>query len=308
VSSSPGADDDGSGVALVLSAAKLMSSFGFNHTVKFVTFSGEEQGLFGSLHYVQEAIENHTNIVAVFNADMIGFAPNEEDTKKVAIYEDEYSNWVAEYTIDVSNRYNNILDLEIIRSGFSGGSDHYYFWDAFYNALFYAEFNFNDYYHSSEDTIENMNVDYAVRVSQLILATLAELSEITERYSPLTPEKPSGPTPGKINVEYIYTTTTTDQQHDQIYYLFDWDDGTTSGWVGPYESGNTVEASHTWSNKGSYMIKVKAKDIYGKESGWSDSLPITMPYSYDKLISQFFELLFQQFPNAFPLLRQLKEY
>ena len=153
-----------------------------------------------------------------------------------------------------------------------------------------------------------MNLDYAVRVSQLILATFAELSEITERYSPLTPEKPSGPTPGKINVEYSYTTSTIDQQQDQIYYLFDWGDGTNSGWGGPYESGVIAEASHKWNKRGSYMIKVKAKDIHGKESDWSDPLPITMPYSHNTLTSQFPELLCERFPNAFPILRQLMGY
>jgi hypothetical protein len=308
VSSCPGADDDGSGVALVLSAAKLMSSFGFNHTVKFVVFSGEEQGLFGSYYYVQQAVENYTNIVAVLNADMIGFAPTEEDAKNIAIYEDEYSNWITEYTIDVSNRYNDILSLEVIPSGYTAASDHYYFWDAMYNAICYNEIAYNNYYHSSEDTIENMNVDYAVRVSQLIVATLAELSEITERYSPLTPEKPSGLTPGKINVEYNYTTITTDQQQDQIYYWFDWGDGTNSGWIGPYESGNTADTSHPWSKKGSYVIKVKAKDTGSHESGWSDPLPITMPYSYNKLILQFLEWLFQRLPHAFPILRHLFGY
>ena len=41
----------------------------------------------------------------------------------------------------------------------------------------------------------------------------------------------------------------------------------------------TCEAKHTWTVKISYNIKVKAKDIYDKESVWSDPLPITMPYS-----------------------------
>jgi len=304
VSSCPGADDDGSGVALVLSAAKLMSCYGFNHTVKFVVFPGEEQGLYGSYYYVQEMVENHANIIAVLNADMIGFAPTEEDTKNIAIYEDEYSKWITNYTINVSNRYTDILNLEVIPSGYTGASDHYYFWEEGYYAICYNEIAYNVNYHSSEDTIENMNTDYAVRVSQLIIATLAELSEITERLSPLPPEKPSGQTAGKINVQYNYTTSTTDKQADQIYYWFEWGDGTNSGWIGPYESGITVQASHTWSKKSSFSVKVKAKDIHGHESVWSDPLPITMPYKFTPFL-QILEWLFERFPNAFPLIRQL---
>ncbi|MCD6108537.1 MAG: hypothetical protein J7J89_03585, partial [Thermoplasmata archaeon] len=59
----------------------------------------------------------------------------------------------------------------------------------------------------------------------------------------------------------------------------DWGDGTNSGWLGPYNSGETVEASHSWSEKGEYSIKVKAKDINGLESEWSDPLVISMPLS-----------------------------
>jgi hypothetical protein len=115
----------------------------------------------------------------------------------------------------------------------------------------------------------------------------------------------NGSTEGKAGREYTYTTSTTDPDGNQLYYLWDWGDGTTSGWLGPYNSGATCQANHTWNTKGNYNIKVKAKDIYGKESVWSDPLPVTMPYSYNKTILQFLELLFQRFPNAFPLLRQL---
>jgi hypothetical protein len=51
-------------------------------------------------------------------------------------------------------------------------------------------------------------------------------------------------------------------------------DGNNSGWLGPYNSGATCEAKLIWNVKNYYNIKVKAKDIYGKESSWSDPLPI----------------------------------
>jgi len=58
--------------------------------------------------------------------------------------------------------------------------------------------------------------------------------------------------------------------------LLDWGDGTTSGWIRPFDSGVNGSASHTWT-RGSYQIKAKAKDIHGVESDWSPSLPISMP-------------------------------
>jgi len=127
-------------------------------------------------------------------------------------------------------------------------------------------------------------------------------------HEPVKPNTPSGPIQGKAGVEYSYTTSTTDPDGDQVYYLWDWGDGNNSGWLGPYNSGATIDTLHKWTVKGSYSIKVKAKDIHGNESVWSDPLPITMPYTFNKPILQFLELLFQRFPNAFSLLRHLLGY
>jgi len=106
---------------------------------------------------------------------------------------------------------------------------------------------------------------------------------------PEKPNKPSGQTRGKWGVEYTYKSSTTDPDGDLIYYLFDWGDGTDSGWVGPYTSGTTAEAKHSWTKDGwtqSYQIKVKAKDENNLESSWSDFLPITMPKVYNSDYSE----------------------
>jgi hypothetical protein len=70
---------------------------------------------------------------------------------------------------------------------------------------------------------------------------------------------------------------TTDPQGDDIYYLFNWGDRTYSGWLGPYPSGTTAQASHTWRRQGAYNIKVKARDSNGYESQWSDPLQVNLP-------------------------------
>jgi len=306
VPGSPGADDDGSGVAAVLSAAKIMSQSSFNHTIRFVTFSGEEQGLYGSLYYVEEAYNNNENIIAALNADMIGFAENEDDASKINVYEDDNSEWLAEFTRDVSQEYNEYLELEVILSGYTWGSDHYRFWEAGYHAIFYAEYNFNDYYHSPEDTIEHMDISYATRASKLIIATLAELSEITKSNAPpLKPAAPEGINSGRIDEEYTYTASTIDPDEDELFYQFDWGNGEFSEWIGPYNSDDIAEATYTWTEKGDYEIRVKAKDDHDVQSEWSDPLVVSMPKN--KAINTM--LLFLQFlenhPLLFPLLRQI---
>ena len=281
VEGSPGADDDGSGVAAVLTAANVMSLYEFNHTIRFVAFSGEEQGLYGSGFYVQEAVENNDNIIAALNADMIGFALSEEDESIIEIYEDDESIWLGDFTIDVNQEYNEYFDLEIMRSGYSWGSDHYRFWEAGYNAIFYAEYNFNDYYHSPDDTIEHMNIPYATRVTKLIITTLAELSEISVlKNAPLKPETPYGELNGKIGEEYYYNTSTTDVDGNIVYYYWLWGDGSNSDWIGPYNSGEEISIPHIWNKRGDYTLKVKAKDEEGFESLWSDPLTISMPRNH----------------------------
>jgi hypothetical protein len=125
---------------------------------------------------------------------------------------------------------------------------------------------------------------------------------------PDKPSLPSGEKSGKSGQEYSYFSNTSDSNDDQVYYLWDWGDGNNSGWLGPYDSGVTLGANHIWETGNNYVIKVKAKDEHGAEGSWSDPLPITMPYSFNKPILQFLELLFQQFPHAFPILRQLLGY
>jgi len=125
---------------------------------------------------------------------------------------------------------------------------------------------------------------------------------------PNKPNKPSGTESGKINTPYTYTTSTTDPNGDQVYYNWSWGDGNYSGWLGPIASGATASANHTWTIKGSYEIKVKAKDPSGNESAWSDPLPVSMPLSNNIMSLSFWEWLFERFPHAFPILRQLLGY
>jgi len=86
-----------------------------------------------------------------------------------------------------------------------------------------------------------------------------------------------------------------------IYYLFDWGDGTYSGWVGPFESGKKAKISHIWNEKGTYTIRVKAKDSSGAQSEWSDSVEIRLPWeqkvSKTKLTS-YIEKQIERFPNS----------
>jgi len=93
---------------------------------------------------------------------------------------------------------------------------------------------------------------------------------------PAKPATPEGETEGKTEQEYTYTSSTTDPDEDSLCYLFDWGDETYSEWMGPHASGDTAGANHTWTDSGSYQIKVIAKDENGVISEWSDPLPVNI--------------------------------
>ena len=93
-----------------------------------------------------------------------------------------------------------------------------------------------------------------------------------ESLPPLKPGTPVGPDSGGINTEYTYSTSTTDPENDNVYYWFDWGDGENSGWLGPYDSGDSIETSYTWTTKGDFNVTVRSKDIHGSLSEWSDPL------------------------------------
>lgn len=137
---------------------------------------------------------------------------------------------------------------------------------------------------------------------------------ITGNTAPNKPATPSGITTGRAGISYSYSSSTSDPQDDNIYYLFDWGDGTNSGWIGPYTSGSGIAISHTWFIIGSFAVKVKAKDdpnkdgnlTDGSESVWSNALPVQMPKNkavhYPLL--QFFTRIMERYPIIGQLIQQ----
>jgi hypothetical protein len=173
--------------------------------------------------------------------------------------------------------------------------------ESFYKALFtedIKELGAASHY-SKEDNIWRIDENgYRWCYYQTNLFGDPELSiKDPDDVKPNKPTKPSGPNSGNVGTEYTYTTVATDPKDSELYYLFDWDDGTNSGWVGPFNSGDTASAKHKWNIRGTYQVKVKAKNNDGIQSDWSDSLSISMPrnrifkFSFLEKISNIFPFL-----------------
>jgi C1A family cysteine protease len=115
-------------------------------------------------------------------------------------------------------------------------------------------------------------------------------------WPPIIPSM-NGPINGKAGEEYEYIISSSDPDgDDDVYYYIEWGDGQVEDWLGPYKSDEELLIKHTWDEKGSYIIKVKAKDINDAESDWT-TLEVSVPKV--KYINEFNPLissLIERFP------------
>jgi len=123
-------------------------------------------------------------------------------------------------------------------------------------------------------------------------------------HPPNKPDKPYGETNGQVGEEYMYGASASDPDGHKMYYLFNFGDGTDSGWLGPFHNNSIGTIRHSWTSEGSYEVKVKAKDLFNAESEWSDPLSVSMPKTRQYINMPFLRFL-EQHTHMFPLLRQL---
>ncbi|MEM0466236.1 MAG: PQQ-binding-like beta-propeller repeat protein [Candidatus Thermoplasmatota archaeon] len=90
---------------------------------------------------------------------------------------------------------------------------------------------------------------------------------------PEQPDQPNGPTVGLPDVNYTFSTVSSDPEGQNILYYWDWGDDTWT-WVGPLSSGEQVIVNHSWDTVGTYSIRIYAVDILHKKSTWSEPLTI----------------------------------
>jgi choloylglycine hydrolase len=106
---------------------------------------------------------------------------------------------------------------------------------------------------------------------------LPSLFEPENNQNPEKPNPPIGPSSGRPLVDYTFTVSARDPEEDQVSFLIDWGDNTVNVWTGPFDSDASVAFTHQWSQQDNYVIRVKARDIYGKESDWSEPIEISVP-------------------------------
>ncbi len=307
-STAPGADDDGSGVSLVIEAARAFTNSGFrpDANIVFLCCAAEEQGLYGSHHFAEMAHEHNWNIVADLNDDMVGGTRGgngvldnrsirvfSEGRREVTVgdrkfpaetfgYEsDSPSRELARYVSDVSNRYVPPFHAELVFRGdrFLRGGDQASFNEFGYAGIRFTEPN-EDYRHQHQyvrkengvqygDLPQFVDPEFAAKVCKVNCATAALIS--------VAPAQPQQPIMLVDKLEYG-TRLKWNNPHSgslsgwKVYYRETWQPlWSNYVFVPNNQSGDEVEARLPELSKDKYIFGISTVGVNGAES------PVVVP-------------------------------
>lgn len=258
----PGADDNASGSAAVLLAANILSRYDLDRTVRFVLFTGEEQGLLGAYEYATTVYNAGDNIVAVYNMDMLAW--DDLSGPDLDLFTRTSSNPGYAGDMAIANTFASIvntyaLDLTPhIRSTGMGSSDHYPFWQRGFPAILaiedYTGGDFNDYYHTTNDRLQVFNMPYYVDFVKASMGTAARLAGVTRRYpfeitTLATPDAlyPAPVTAGELFTYTVLLTNTARSATTGMVVRTTLPAGVT--YLGASEGGNLEENTVFWRGK-----------------------------------------------------------
>ncbi len=179
----PGADDNASGTAAVLEAARIFTQYDSKYTIIYALWDEEEQGLIGSAYYAQQANNANDSIMGVINMDMIAYDSDNDTAGEIHIR--NYANSVSlkDQMVSVNTLYNIGVNTVIENPG-TTASDQASFWNNGYGALLLIEEyyggDFNAYYHSVNDLIIHFNLPYFHKMSKMAIGTVATLADLTD--------------------------------------------------------------------------------------------------------------------------------
>ena len=175
---SPAADDDGSGTAAVIEAARVLSHYNFAYTIVYAAWDEEEYGLVGSNYYATQAENNGDSIVAVINVDAIAW--DGDGDKLARVHTRNIANSVNLATVAQSmiSTYGIDLQVEVNNPG-ATYSDHASFWNHDFSAVLIIEDFDNDgnpHYHTTTDRVEFFDTTYYEQISKWAFATTATMA------------------------------------------------------------------------------------------------------------------------------------
>jgi hypothetical protein len=215
----PGAEDNASGIAVVMEAARILAKYRPDYTIKLVGFTGEEEGFIGSEHMAQALRASDTRIAALLNLDMIAWPGGAFGVKVLC---DSATQVLASLEVQAIHSYTTLDPQTVVRIPLP--SDNYPFQTRGYPCLSNIERMEQStdayvWYHTCGDTLGHMSMTLAAEVAKAATATILMLMDI-----PAPPDGLAGAstTPGSIHAQWLPNRET-----DLAGYVLRW--GATSG-------------------------------------------------------------------------------
>jgi hypothetical protein len=283
-SPAPGANDDASGVAVVLEAARVMAARRYPVTVVFAAVTGEEQGLYGAAHLARKLKHEKRDVVAMFTNDIVGNSVGEgglRDDTHVRVFSAGYepglpdtnlsrqrsygtdadtpARTLARAVADAASRYVKGFGVSLVyrNDRYGRGGDHTPFLLNGYPAAVRVTETNEDWRHQHQDLrTENgtrygdlpefVDYDYLTRVARVNVAAVAELASAPPAPSDVTLKPDLSP----------QTTLSWKAPAGAKYCEVLWRHTTAAAWEGARRvDGNTVSLP---LSKDDYLFAVRA--------------------------------------------------
>lgn len=261
-----GANDDASGVALGLEVCRQMAKQKWNQTMKFVAFSGEEQGLYGSRALAERATAEGWKLEAVLNSDTVGSSKNnngQSEPNAVRVFceegEDHQSRELGRYIEWVLREGASAglggfrAKLVFRRDRFGRGGDHTPFVQQGFSGVRFIEvYEEWAHQHTPDDLVEHMDFEYLAQVTRANLASAMMLAS-------------AAPAPERVRIDRrgTYHTRVTWRGEPGAQYVVYWRDTASPTWEHSREV--TVSAEENQSvqiedfNKDDHIFAVGSK-------------------------------------------------
>lgn len=302
-SDSPGADDDASGVAALLELARVMAAHPAKATIEFALFDGEEQGLYGSSFFANQAKAAGTNIQADLNMDVIGNSlgdngvrdpntmllysegvPSAATPEQIALLQsvggenDSASRQLARFIAETgpSNATRMNVDLVPLRAPLLRGGDHISFNEQGYPGVEYSEANENFNHVDQDLQVQNgvqfgdlpefLDYGYLTRATRLVGSSLAALARAPE--APVNLEQHLGSTSHTNSVTLSWNAN---PESDVIGYEVVWRDAIDQTWTHVIPVGNVTTFTTNSPSRESTLFGVRAINRAG------DLSPVAFP-------------------------------
>jgi hypothetical protein len=184
VAGGPGADDDSSGTAALLEAARILARHPQPATIVFASFTGEESGLLGSREFVRRAIAENVQVVGALNNDMIGWANDHRLDSTI-----RYSNpGIRDIQHSAALQFSELITYDAL---YYKGTDAHAYYEAYGDIVggigAYPILG-SPHYHQPHDTLDTINHRLVTEVARTTAATVMLLASSPSRLKGLKVE------------------------------------------------------------------------------------------------------------------------